>query len=166
MTKQVREFKAELIEMACEKVGHRQDSRFNPWAKEVESVNTNCSNGYCFEGKFVNDGTVEVEARPAVYLVKTSSGSRKYQTEYYNVITMDTKGNLIATDIETDGSKRGWALRIRAQVIELLESLQDNEPTTLDKLAELLPNMTLDDITHTALNYYLAHVEQVHKDYA
>lgn len=123
MAKQVRNLLDELVNTACKKAGREQDHRFRPWAKTVTSVNTKLSNGYCFGGEFVNDGTVEVEIKPQVFLVKTSSGSYKYQTSYYNIIVMDVSGKLAATDIQTNDKTRGWAPRIRGQVDELLQTL-------------------------------------------
>lgn len=120
MVKQVAEWKEELIKVACEAVGHQQDHRFQPWAKFVNLVNESEKNGFAFEGDFINDGTSEIAILPRVFLVKTSSGSVKYQIEYYNVILMDAEGNLSASDVSTTGPERGWALRIRSDVARLV----------------------------------------------
>jgi len=102
--------------------GRHQDHRFRPWAKRVDAVDTNLTNGYCFVGPFIGDGTVEYEVKRTVYIVKTSEGSRKYQTEHYTVVVMDSDGNLALPGLHTTDATRGWALRLREAVKALLES--------------------------------------------
>jgi len=106
------------------------DSRFRHWVKRVDSVDQNKTSGYAFAGEFINEGTVEVEIKPSVYLVKTVRGSRKYQTATYNVVVMDQDGNLTLTDIRTTDTERGWALRIRDKVAEMVNQ-QANAPQTV-----------------------------------
>ena len=121
-----------LIGVACDAVGHKQDYRFRPWVKTVDSVDREKSDGYCFNGKFINDGTTEIEVKPRLFLVMTSSGSRRYQQQHYNVIAMDEFGNLSATNIHTDNNKPGWALRIRdatAALLKEMEKKSEHQPT-------------------------------------
>jgi len=158
-----------LMEALIEATGRSQDHRFRPWAKRLERVNPNAQNGYAFEGEWVKEGTVEVEPGPALYLVKTSWGSRKYQTPYYDVIYMDADYNLTHTGISTDGKERGWALRIRDQVAEKLAEIHSapkpvtvtiQNPDTLKALQELRERLDLDDetIIGAAIQMYLDHV--------
>jgi hypothetical protein len=123
MSAQIRELNKELLKAA----GEEHDTRFRSWAKEIISVDASKSNGYAFEGDFINEGTVEVEIKPRLYLVMTTAGSRKYQTRTYTVVAMDADGNLAATDIQTTDKTRGWALRIRDQVAALLAEMEANE---------------------------------------
>lgn len=102
--------------------GDEQDDRFNNWAKVVTGVEQKTDNGYDFVGRFVNRGTVEIEPKRTVYLVASTNGSRKYNTTTYRIILLDPNSGFVRTDISTDNSTPGWALRIRDQVKELLES--------------------------------------------
>lgn len=98
------------------------DSRFSSnWVKEVTAVDATQPNGYCFVGKFINDGTVEIEKGKHVYLVAGTSGSRKHNTTEYRVVTMDTDGTLHKSKIHTNNDKAGWSLRIRDQIAALLQ---------------------------------------------
>lgn len=130
-----------LIHIAEEAAGHQQDHRFSPWVKFVDRVSDK-ADGYAFEGAFVQEGTTEMVIKPRVFLAMTSSGSSKYQTKHYNIIVMDAEGNLTATDIHTTSKTKGWALRIRSQVADLVEQLA-GEPVspqalTLDEIFDRL----------------------------
>jgi len=116
--KQVRDLSAELFDMVSEDAW--PDTRFRSWAKFVTAVDTSKVNGYAFKGEFVEDGTVEVEIKPQVFLIMTTNGSRKYQTQHYSVVTMDAVGTLALTNIYTTDEERGWALRIRDKVAALV----------------------------------------------
>lgn len=98
------------------------DSRFSSnWVKEVTGVDAKQDNGYCFVGKFINDGTVEIEKSKRVFLVAGTSGSRKHNTTEYRVVTMDADGILHKSDIHTDNDTAGWSLRIRDQIAALFQ---------------------------------------------
>lgn len=98
------------------------DSRFSSnWVKEIDAVDANQPNGYCFVGKFINDGTVEIEKKKHVYLIAGTSGSRKHNTTEYRVVTMDENGILHKSEIHTDNDKAGWSLRIRDAIAALLQ---------------------------------------------
>ena len=99
------------------------DHRFRgAWARRVTAVDSSLSTGYCFEGEFVNYGTVEYNPGPAVYLVKTVNGSNRYHPGTYTAVLMNEHGELKGTDVTTTDQERGWALRIREGVAKLLES--------------------------------------------
>ena len=98
-----------------------QDSRWQQWVKHITGIDTSKSNGYMYEGEFVETGTVETADKNGVYLVMTRSGSRKYQTSYYRVVRL-IDGKLYRTDIATTDEKKGWALRLRESIRELLEA--------------------------------------------
>ena len=124
MRKQIRDLYDEILEVIAQAEGE-PDSRFRHWVKQVENVDTEVANGYAFEGKFINEGTIEIAVEPAVFLVKTVRGSRKYQTATYNVVIMDGDGKLSLADIRTTDAKPGWALRIRDKVAELVQNMRE-----------------------------------------
>lgn len=116
----IRNLYSELLELVP------YDRRFKSWVKRVEAVDRSGTNGGAFEGEFLPEGTVEVEG-PAVFLVHTKTGSRKYQTGHYHVILLDREGNLRPTGIQTTDTERGWALRIRDAVADLVDRLPEGE---------------------------------------
>lgn len=96
------------------------DSRFSGnWIKRITAVDTAKANGYAFEGEWVRDQTVEISRQNAVYLIAGTSGSRKYATTKYVVVTQ--RGDkLEKTDISASSNDRGWALIIRDRVAQLI----------------------------------------------
>lgn len=129
MNTQVRnDFRAEVFEAGCLRFDHRWKS----WAKWIDRVDQSKSDGYAFEGDFIGDGTIEIEVgQPRLILAMCESGSAKHHIPYYAVVRLDADGSLHDADIATDGSKPGWALRIRDKVaaaLEALEALEGIEP--------------------------------------
>lgn len=119
--KQIRELKSEALEAS----GLDLDHRWKQWVKFVDRVDESKADGYAFIGDFIRDGTVEVDVpTPRVLLVMAESGSARYHYPYYVVLILRPDGTLEQTEIETNGVKKGWALRIRQQVADLLASLQ------------------------------------------
>lgn len=112
------------------------DPRFGCWAKTVDAVLPQHDDGYMFAGKFVAEGTVEVQPERRLFLVMTTHGSRKRQQRHYQIIEMGADGTLRPTAIQTDGQTRGWALRLRDQVVAKLDEI-DVAPAPLDAAAVL-----------------------------
>jgi len=171
MEKRIGNLYSEIMYVVADAEG-KPDSRFQHWVKRVDAVDQNKTNGYAFDGGFVNDGTVEIEVKPTVYLTKTVRGSRKYQSATYNVIVMDAAGELSVTDIRTTG-ERGWALRIRDAVAELVAQMSNIAPepevtvTLAASAAEILARLrerdavlTDAEIITAALNVYEMHIEE------
>lgn len=100
--------------------GLKKDSRFNSWIKRINAVDMTKENGYCFEGGWINDQTVVAKREPAVFLAASTTGSRQYRDTNYVIVVMTAEGKLEKTEIATDDTDRGWALRIREQVAALL----------------------------------------------
>lgn len=100
--------------------GLEKDRRFCSWIKHIRAVEMTLKNGYCFQGEWINDQTMIVKREPAVFLAAAVSGSRKYNNKHYVVVVMTAEGKLQKTEIATDDTDRGWALRIREQVAALL----------------------------------------------
>jgi hypothetical protein len=109
----------------------------------------------------VNDGDIEIEIKPTVFLVCTIQGSWKYNYKYYNVIVMDAEGNLSLPGIRTSNKTRGWALRIRNAVADLVQGLSDVPQSDRDKflviLKERFPILSEDELINAALNVYEMH---------
>jgi len=82
-----------LLDALLEAHSEHPDHRYKQWAKRITRVDTSKSNGYAFEGDFVDSGTVEYEPGPALFLVAVTNGSRKYNTTHYEIIYMDDAGN-------------------------------------------------------------------------
>lgn len=99
-----------------------RDDRFTAWAKDVTHI-TSADNGYAFEGAWVSKGTVEIDRRPRLFLLATTTGSRRYQTTTYSVVILNAEGRLESTDIQTDSSVGGWALRMRKPIQAKLAEL-------------------------------------------
>jgi hypothetical protein len=99
--------------------GLEADDRFSNWIKFVDTVNAHEPGAYMFEGDFLREGTVEVVPERQLFLVATTSGSRKYQTTHYCLIEKTAQGKLIKQHVEND-RKQGWALRMRPHVETLL----------------------------------------------
>lgn len=129
MDKQVRDLYDEILTVVRAEEG-AHDTRFTSWIKCVDAVNTDVTNGYAFDGPFVDRGTVEVEVKPRVFLAATARGSRQYHTTTYNVVVMDGDGALSLSPIKTTDKEKGWALRIRDQVAALLDELAKEQGTT------------------------------------
>jgi hypothetical protein len=110
--------------------GSPHDGRFKSWVKQVTSIDELATGGYAFVGPFVDTGTVDVST-PMVLIAATARGSQKYHTTTYNVLLLNQAGDLAITDIATTDKERGWALRIRAQVADLVEMAQGNNPNLL-----------------------------------
>lgn len=103
------------------------DHRFKNWIRRIEKIDRDRNNGYTFQGTFqggdwVNDRTYEIaRGEPMVFLVAATTGSRRYQTTEYRIVTLDEFGVLHLTEIATDDTDAGWALRIRDNVAKLLQ---------------------------------------------
>jgi hypothetical protein len=96
------------------------DRRWKHWAKEITAIDSTQNNAYMFMGLFVNDGTVEITSDDKVYLLASETGSNKYRTTTYRVVTLQG-GQWVVTDIVETDEKAGWALRIRDRVASLIE---------------------------------------------
>lgn len=134
MTKKIfQNLKADLFKVAQEMTDEKRDTRFKSWAKLITDVDPNGRNGYAFDGDFVNDGTVELDlSKPALALVSFRHGSMKYNYGEYAVVKVNTDGTLTATDImASDADGKGWALRIRDDLVALLAELDPVTDTSL-----------------------------------
>lgn len=114
-----------IIRLVATEERRKHDWRFMSWVKEVQSINPQGTNGFAFEGLFLPQGTIEIEPKPRVFLIRTTTGSRKYQTAHYSVVVMEASGELkLYPTIYTTNRTSGWALRIRDQIIELVEKIR------------------------------------------
>lgn len=140
------DLKSRALEAAAQAVGQKVDYRFQSWAKFVTGVNMAKSNGYAFDGEWLNDGTVEILPVRYVVLASFAHGSRRYNTREYVAMIYDAAEDAFHLPeplIHTDDRKPGWALRIRDAVSQLLsETMAQNtdawEKTPQGRLAVLL----------------------------
>jgi hypothetical protein len=142
---------SDLRKKALEVSDLKLDHRFSSWVKWVDGVDTTKSNGWAFIGEFVPDGTIEFEPRSAVLLCAAVSGSAKYHHTYYRVITMTPDGELHPTDIIDSDEKRGWALRMRDDVSNLLADLL-NEPTP-NPLVDFSDSDLIDELNRRGIEW-------------
>jgi len=124
--KRIMDLKSALINEA-KNLGE-YDYRFMSWAKNVTNVDPNGSNGYAFDGEFIPDGDVEIEIGNRLFLLMTTTGSRKYPVKHYRLVIMNTDGELVATEHSTTDAKPGWALRLRQPAIDILNSFRTQQP--------------------------------------
>lgn len=96
------------------------DHRFKQWVKFVDRVDVSKSDGYAFVGDFVESGTVEVPKRKRVLLCAAESGSMRYHKCYYQVCVLNADGTIDAWDIQDNNGEKGWALRMRQDIAELV----------------------------------------------
>jgi hypothetical protein len=99
--------------------GLEVDDRFSSWIKFVDVVNPDSPGAYMFEGPFLQAGTVEVVPERQLFIVSTTTGSRRYQTTQYVLMEKTADGKLVKHHTEDD-NKRGWSLRMRPYVDKLL----------------------------------------------
>lgn len=105
------------------------DSRWKKWAKWVTAIDHAKDNGFAFVGDFLKAGTVEIKiGEPRVILVASETGSRQYRTTNYAVVVFRADGGLELTEIRDSDKLRGWALRLRGPIAELLSVLSPEEP--------------------------------------
>lgn len=173
MSKQVREFLEEVLEASEGK----QDPGFPQWAQWVDSVDPDGVDGFAFVGDFINPGTVEVEVGERRLILATAcSGNRKYRAKDYRILVLEADGMLHRTEIGTreiviesrGGSTGSWALRIRDQVVALLDELRA-QPVPIVTLEEVLtylkvlPLITAAGITVTDIVFLGEEVEVKHQ---
>lgn len=107
------------------------------WVKEVTAVDKSKSNGYAFEGRFVNPKDGLSECGNGLYIVCSIEGSRKNQKKC--VAVFEIKNDEVTKAIDwVQGND--WALKIRDRVAELLDQPKENplaKYSTEELLAEL-----------------------------
>ena len=107
------------------------------WVKEVTGVDKSKSNGYAFEGRFVNPISGLSECGDGLYIVCSIEGSRRHQKKC--VAVFEIKDDEVTKVINwVEGND--WALKIRDRVAELLNQPKENplaKYSTEELLAEL-----------------------------
>lgn len=102
------------------------------WVKRAISVDMSKSNGYAFEGSFINnakDGLTE--CGDGLYIVCSVEGSRKNQMKHVAVYEI-TGENVIKVIDTVKGND--WALQIKNKVNELL-TVKSKEVNELEKFS-------------------------------
>ena len=107
------------------------------WVKEVTGVDKSKSNGYAFEGRFVNPIGGLSECGDGLYIVCSIEGSRRRQKKC--VAVFEIKDDEVTKVIDwVEGND--WALQIRDRVAELLDQPKEN-PLAKYSTEELLEEL-------------------------
>jgi len=106
------------------------------WVKKVKRVDKSKTNGYAFEGTFINPIDGLSECRDGIYIVCSIEGSRKHQKKCVAVFRIkDDKVTKVIDWVEGGD----WALKIRDRVAELLG--QEENPLEKYSTEELLAEL-------------------------
>ena len=89
------------------------DERLKNWAKVVESVNSDRSTGWAYEGSFVSPGGVQDLPAPSVLMVYGEKGSRANPRITARVYTVNSDATL---SLEAEAQGRAWARTLRDTV--------------------------------------------------
>ena len=107
------------------------------WVKEVTGVDKSKSNGYAFEGRFVNSINGLSECGDGLYIVCSIEGSRRRHKKC--VAVFEIKDDEVTKVIDwVEGND--WALQVRDRVAELLDQPKESplaKYSTEELLAEL-----------------------------
>lgn len=107
------------------------------WVKEVTGVDKSKSNGYAFEGRFVNPINGLSECGDGLYIVCSIEGSRRRHKKC--VAVFEIKNDKVTKAIDwVEGND--WALKIRDRVAELLNQPKEN-PLAKYSTEELLEEL-------------------------
>lgn len=141
-----------LLEALLQATEEERNPNLTNWAKVVHSVDTSHTNGWMYTGKFVKSGKAAVEIEPSVYIVRTTGGTEDTPKPVYRVVTMDENGDLHRTDIWTEGTTPGWALRLRDSIIDLLLQYDVEGLTSQMKQGQVIPLETIELLEEEARN--------------
>lgn len=94
------------------------DERRKNWAKVVEHVDTDKSNGWAYHGQFVATGGIQDIDAPCVLLVYGEKGSKANPQMEARAYVVNTDGTL---SLHQSASGRAWARTLRDTVVDLLD---------------------------------------------
>ncbi|UCD55990.1 MAG: hypothetical protein JSV16_09035 [Candidatus Hydrogenedentota bacterium] len=101
------------------------DHRFKKWARFVIDCDMDEEDKGMFEGAYIPPGPFLVETGwHRLILACAVSGTKRHHYAKYRVLIMKPDATLELTDIYTDDSSPGWALRLQAPICMLLEQLK------------------------------------------
>ena len=109
------------------------DERHKNWAKIVESVDTNKSSGWAFDGPFVATGGIQDIPAGSVLLVYGERGSRANPQIMARVFTVNADATI---SMEAEAKGKAWARTIRDTVERCLG--MEKEPLDLTYLSDQL----------------------------
>lgn len=109
------------------------DSRFKNWAKILTSVDTSKSNGYCFEGEFIQMGRKHELEIGSFILIYTESGSRNYHSPCVQLYKVNNDSNLEHLYSKNCPSMNGWALEVRDNIAKIVN--EQNVPSPLEQFS-------------------------------
>jgi hypothetical protein len=103
-----------LVPVEVPQVG---DDRHKNWAKVVESVDTDKSSGWAFEGGFVATGGIQDVPAGSILLVYGERGSRSKPQSAARVYVVNPDGTLT---LDSEAKGQAWARTLRDPVERLL----------------------------------------------
>jgi len=98
------------------------DSRFKKWTKILNRTDRSKTNGYAFEGVFINGSKAEL-AVDTIIMCYGAYGSRKYQEPFvrlYRIVDDQEKGNLELIYKKDKLSGQTWALDVRDEIAAIV----------------------------------------------
>ena len=100
-----------------------KDRRWRFWRKALDAVNTSCSNGYAFEGRFLQPGRKAELPVGTFVLTYDEVGNRRYHAAEVSLYRLSESGHLEAVRddrglVRVEGSS--WALDLRDRVALLM----------------------------------------------
>jgi hypothetical protein len=106
------------------------DRRWKQWAKALTGVDCSKSNGYAFEGQFINEGTRELPVGTLV-LYFGECGSRSRRTVDVCVTRIDPTSNTGERQVfyVDELPQNGWSLHVRDRIAKLFEQPEPEQPT-------------------------------------
>lgn len=140
-----------LYEMLMETADDPSNPELTNWAKFIDYVNLEEKTGWMYVGNFVPKGTIEVEIEHHIFIVLSTSGTERKSKGIYRVVQMLEDGTLQRTDIHTTNEKRGWALRLRDDILKLF-AFQELDGVLRRGVNNIIPVETLDLLRQDALH--------------
>lgn len=101
------------------------DNRFKNWAKHLTGIDTNATNGYAYQGAWLQLGRKNELPVGSYILLYGEHGSRAGHTPTATVARVEADGEL-TTVLEAESDK-SWALTLRDQAAALFAAAPDRE---------------------------------------
>ena len=114
-----------------------RDRRFKFWGKELETVDTNRSNGYAFIGEWLpKEGKAELPVGSYV-LWYHEEGSQKYHEPVIELYLVTKDGPDLIQTWEC-AARQGWALECRDEIADIIHERPEENPLSEFSDEELL----------------------------
>jgi hypothetical protein len=123
---------------AIVEIQYEGDSRFKKWAKVLKSVDQSKSNGYAFQGDFINSGKAELEIGTYI-LFYGEKGSMKYHDPMVSVQKVTENG--LEEMYRKEDLDRHWALDVRDEIAKIINEMKKESPLAKYSNEELMEEM-------------------------